>query len=442
MPSIETRNCPVPGCDSSGHLGGKLERHFLIDSCPVYHNMTAKECREHKAEVSQRLSVRKKALSSLANKSPLQSPSSEQRKYAQQMKDSRGNINAKEIKDPHLEVSEDREANLKGLTSSWDLRLFREAQAAAAEDVENSLRGLPDSKMTKYIQLGRFEMEVWYQSPYPEEFACLPKMYICEFCLKYLKSETVLRRHVTKCVWKHPPGDEIYRKDKLSVFEICGRRYKQYCQSLCLLAKFFLDHKTLYIDVEPFLFYVMTIADSEGCHIVGYFSKEKTTYLNYNVSCILTLPAFQRQGYGRLLIEFSYLLSRSENKVGSPEKPLSDLGLITYRAYWKDVLLEYICNHPDKEISIKSFSEEMGINSSDIVSTLQYLGMIKYWKGKHIILKKEDLIEDFLRKMRNRTPSRKIYASALKWKPYEPTSRERRQAIQIKKNQEEKSKKR
>lgn len=52
-----------------------------------------------------------------------------------------------------------------------------------------------------------------------------------------------------------------------------GKRYKQYCQNLCLLAKFFLDHKTLYYDVEPFLFYVMTIGDSEGCHTVGYFSK-------------------------------------------------------------------------------------------------------------------------------------------------------------------------
>ena len=54
-------------------------------------------------------------------------------------------------------------------------------------------------------------------------------------------------------------------------------RYKQYCQNLCLLAKFFLDHKTLYFDVEPFLFYVMTIADAEGCHLVGYFSKEKNS---------------------------------------------------------------------------------------------------------------------------------------------------------------------
>lgn len=35
------------------------------------------------------------------------------------------------------------------------------------------------------------------------------------------------------------------------------------------------------------------------------------------------------------------------------------------------------------------FLQEMAINSYDIVSTLQALGMMKYWKGKHIILKKQ-----------------------------------------------------
>ena len=49
-----------------------------------------------------------------------------------------------------------------------------------------------------------------------------------------------------------------------------------YCQNLCLLAKLFLDHKTLYFDVEPFLFYVLTECDSKGCHLVGYFSKVRT----------------------------------------------------------------------------------------------------------------------------------------------------------------------
>lgn len=50
-----------------------------------------------------------------------------------------------------------------------------------------------------------------------------------------------------------------------------------YCQNLCLLAKLFLDHKTLYYDVEPFLFYVLTQNDSKGCHLVGYFSKVQSS---------------------------------------------------------------------------------------------------------------------------------------------------------------------
>ena len=217
------------------------------------------------------------------------------------------------------------------------------------------------------------------------------------------------------------------------MFEVCGKKYKQYCQNLCLIAKSFLDHKTLYYDVEPFLFYVMTIADSDGCHIVGYFSKEKNSYLNYNVSCILTLPPFQRQGYGRLLIDFSSLLSRMEGKIGSPEKPLSDLGLISYRAYWKDIILKYLCTYPDREISFRAISEEMGIQTYDIVSTLQFLGMIKYWRGKHVILKKEDIIKDYMDRQRKKVKDKEISGEYLKWKPYEPTAKEKRQAEKIKK---------
>ena len=80
-----------------------------------------------------------------------------------------------------------------------------------------------------------------------------------------------------------------------------------YCQNLCLLAKMFLDHKTLYYDVEPFLFYVMTEVDELGARFVGYFSKEKRSIDN-NVSCIMTLPVRQRKGWGQLLIDFSMSL--------------------------------------------------------------------------------------------------------------------------------------
>ena len=310
-PPIENRKCPVPGCDSQGHLSGKVERHFTHDACPLYHNTTAQACKDNLVEYNKKDAARKKALANRTMKSPLMSPSLEQKKYHEKVKEERQVKEEPMSQDEEDEVPfTERERNLKGLVSNYDLSLFREAQAKASKEIEDQLKGLPDVKGTKYMEMGRNEMVVWYQSPYPEEYTILPKIYICEFCLKYMKAVSVMKRHSNKCVWKHPPGDEIYRKEKLSVFEVCGKKYKQYCQKLCLIAKSFLDHKTLYYDVEPFLFYVMTVADSEGCHIVGYFSKEKNSFLNYNVSCILTLPPYQRQGYGRLLIDFSYLLSK------------------------------------------------------------------------------------------------------------------------------------
>ena len=66
----------------------------------------------------------------------------------------------------------------------------------------------------------------------------------------------------------------------ISVFEVNGTDHKVYCQNLCLMAKLFLDHKTLYFDVEPFLFYILTEVDKKGCHIVGYFSKVLLVYVN------------------------------------------------------------------------------------------------------------------------------------------------------------------
>lgn len=98
-----------------------------------------------------------------------------------------------------------------------------------------------------------------------------------------------------------------------------------YCQNLCYLAKMFLDHKTLYYDVDLFLFYVMCEVDERGAHIVGYFSKEKHSEEGYNLACILVLPPYQRKGYGKFLISMSYELSKVEGKVinlGSVEPTL------------------------------------------------------------------------------------------------------------------------
>uniref|UniRef100_A0A4W6BP86 Histone acetyltransferase KAT5 n=1 Tax=Lates calcarifer TaxID=8187 RepID=A0A4W6BP86_LATCA len=262
-------------------------------------------------------------------------------------------------------------------------------------------------KNIECIELGRHRLKPWYFSPYPQELTTLPILYLCEFCLKYLKSLKCLQRHLTKCNLRHPPGNEIYRKGTISFFEIDGRKNKTYSQNLCLLAKCFLDHKTLYYDTDPFLFYVMTEYDSKGFHIVGYFSKEKESTEDYNVACILTLPPYQRRGYGKLLIEFSYELSKVEGKTGTPEKPLSDLGLLSYRSYWSQTILEILMDlKPDNgerpQITINEISEITSVKKEDVISTLQYLNLINYYKGQYILTLSEDIVEGHERAMQKR----------------------------------------
>ena len=165
-----------------------------------------------------------------------------------------------------------------------------------------------------------------------------------------------------------------------------------------------------------------------SCSVFGsYFSKEKCSEEGYNLACILTLPAYQRKGYGasldpqrcqasslsahasgaipayqrkgcgasvpahscktsmhacdgmpaelqcapprmnppgrcacksscarlwqglnnvwpagKFLIAMSYELSKLEGRVGTPERPLSDLGLVSYLGFWTRQLLQVL----------------------------------------------------------------------------------------------------
>ncbi|KPM02398.1 histone acetyltransferase KAT5-like protein [Sarcoptes scabiei] len=279
-------------------------------------------------------------------------------------------------------------------------------------------------KNIEMLELGRHRIKPWYFSPYPIELVAEPCIYLCEFCLKYCKSFTCIKRHTHKCNFKHPPGNEIYRKNSLSFFEIDGRKNKTYAQNLCLLAKCFLDHKTLYYDTDPFLFYVLTENDDRGCHIVGYFSKEKESSEDYNVACILTLPPYQRKGYGKLLIEFSYELSKFEGKTGSPEKPLSDLGLLSYRSYWSETILNILINtklgenNEKPQVTINDLSEQTSIKRDDVISTLQYLNLIQYYKGQYIITLTNEIIkthELFAEKRKIRIDSKCLNWTAKDW---------------------------
>lgn len=283
--------------------------------------------------------------------------------------------------------------------------------------LEKEHEAITKVKYIDKIQIGKFEIDTWYFSPYPDEYGKLPKLWICEYCLKYMRLDKTFRYHMSECIARHPPGKEIYRQGTLSIFEVDGSVHKIYCQNLCLLAKLFLDHKTLYFDVEPFLFYILTDSNKHGAHLVGYFSKEKESPDGNNVACILTLPPYQRQGYGKLLIAFSYELSRQEGKVGSPEKPLSDLGKLSYRSYWSWVLLKELRDYNRGSLTIKNLSLKTSISQTDIISTLQSMNMIKYWKGQHVICVTPKIIEEHIKSAQFKKPRLTVDPKAILWAP-------------------------
>ncbi|KAM9134007.1 histone acetyltransferase KAT6B isoform 4-T8 [Pangshura tecta] len=305
----------------------------------------------------------------------------------------------------------------KEIVTEEDVEVFKQARELSLEKIGCKNSSETNGRYPSVIEFGKYEIQTWYSSPYPQEYARLSKLYLCEFCLKYVKSKNILLRHSKKCGWFHPPANEIYRRNDLSVFEVDGNVSKIYCQNLCLLAKLFLDHKTLYYDVEPFLFYVLTKNDEKGCHLVGYFSKEKLCQQKYNVSCIMIMPQYQRQGFGRFLIDFSYLLSRREGQAGSPEKPLSDLGRLSYLAYWKSVILEYLYCHHEKHISIKGMSRATGMCPHDIATTLQQHSMIDRREDRFVIIRREKLISSHMEKLKANPRVNEVDPESLRWTP-------------------------
>ncbi|ODM92558.1 Histone acetyltransferase KAT5 [Orchesella cincta] len=269
-------------------------------------------------------------------------------------------------------------------------------------------------KNVELIELGRYRIKPWYFSPYPREFTGLPCLYLCEFCLDCESTRERLaahRRSRSKCKKNFPPGREIYRKEDVSIFEIDGAKEKKYATNLCRLGKLFLEHKALNCNTNLFLFYVMTIFDLRGFHIVGYFSKMKMDADDYN-----------GKGFGNLLIEFSYHLSKLEGKLGSPEKPLSDLGLLSYRSYWSHTILGILIGKEPEiggntaELTISDIANMTSIKREDIVSSLGSCGVCSYYKDSLVIVITEAKRKEYEEEEKSRPM--KIDPKCLKkWRP-------------------------
>lgn len=167
----EERRCPIDGCDSSGHLAGRLAKHFTPEACPLWHGVTLAETRVRAEERQRRDAERQRA--GILYEPDMKQPTVEQKAYQMRIRDVRSKFVpmpvSPSVRPPPTSYTyrghrgggadamrggePQHEPSLTGLVSDYDLQLFREAQAAASERIEDELRVLPAGKGTKYVGL-------------------------------------------------------------------------------------------------------------------------------------------------------------------------------------------------------------------------------------------------------------------------------------------------
>lgn len=215
----------------------------------------------------------------------------------------------------------------------------------------------------------------------------------------------------------------VYNSPYYQIRKVDGSRHQVYAQCLSLFAKLFLDSKSIFFSVESFDYYLLTISvanirvldvlakncpkrddhhkvDASGTdpglmstiesesalsaqRVIGFFSKEKVSWDNYNLACITVFPPFQKRGLGRLLISYSYYLSKKARLLGTPERPLSEHGAASYLSYWCSVIADYILERrtdfgqEPSRVSIQDISHDTYIWQPDVLQALQAMGALE-----------------------------------------------------------------
>lgn len=90
---------------------------------------------------------------------------------------------------------------LKGIHNFYDINEIFKFCSYAEMDPTTAALEKEHEQITKVkyidkIQIGRYEIDTWYFSPYPEEYGRQSKLWICEYCLKYMRLEKSYRYHM------------------------------------------------------------------------------------------------------------------------------------------------------------------------------------------------------------------------------------------------------
>lgn len=186
------------------------------------------------------------------------------------------------------------------------------------------------------LRIGNYEFDTWYgNSALKLNQNSLDLLHICPFCFKYTPLEQSIRQHLGQCVIRTTlPGQSVYQSDEMTIRRIKGYQFPLFTQCMALLAKFFLDNKSVFYNINSYDFYVAYGKDEGVIKPMGFYSRHLPSWESDNLSCICVLPCYQKRGLGTLLIDFSYKLSNFENQISGPERPLSPFGKLAYLKYW------------------------------------------------------------------------------------------------------------
>ncbi|KAI9738203.1 MAG: hypothetical protein M1834_008701 [Cirrosporium novae-zelandiae] len=262
----------------------------------------------------------------------------------------------------------------------------------------------------KNVVLGDVLIESWYPCYYPNDVVgreTINRLYVCKWCFKYTKDPTTFLGHTKFCPLKDepPPGELIYTQPTHSIYLLDGATETLFAQNLSLFAKLFLDNKSVFFDVAAFTYHLLVLhSPSASPHpqhqIVGFFSKEKLSWDNNNLACILVFPPFQRRGLGKILMGISYALSRREHGVGGPEKPLSEMGRKSYTAFWTCEVARYVLENTSGKktvVGVKDISKETGLVVEDVITALKEMGVGEeignVGKEDKLVIKKSEIGE-------------------------------------------------
>ncbi|KAJ3472474.1 hypothetical protein NLG97_g10958 [Lecanicillium saksenae] len=264
----------------------------------------------------------------------------------------------------------------------------------------------------------------------------LDRLYVCPSCFKYAKELVAWWGHVRSCELKgHVPGNRVYthprgrRKIRVahdgkgpgpkkrrgdggvryteqivqdegewSIWEVDGEVDGLFCQNLSLFAKLFLDNKSVFFDVTGFNYFLLVYTppfkppvgneapEAPVPQVTGFFSKEKMSWDNNNLACILVFPPWQRKGLGALLMGISYEISRREGILGGPEKPISDLGKKGYKRFWSGEIARWLLSlevpqipPPGMElmVDVNDCSDATWITPEDCLGVLRDMGVLE-----------------------------------------------------------------